>query len=72
MLKIAATCLMLLQGCTLIAPANELRVTEYDGRGWYMTASGAAAGCRVVRAGTVKGCLRYAGKTCTFESEGCE
>lgn len=71
MLKIAATCLVLLQGCTVLAPDNELRVTEYDGRGWYMTASGVATGCRVVRAGTVKGCLVYEGTTCRYESEGC-
>ena len=60
-----------LGGCTLLSPENELRVTEYDGSGWYMTASGAAAGCRVVRAGVVYGCMRYHGEHCEYESEDC-
>jgi hypothetical protein len=63
--------LALLSGCTILSPEHELRVTEYDGRGWYMTANGAAAGCRVVRSGDVIGCLRFTGKQCTFTSAGC-
>lgn len=64
--------LLLISGCTLISPENEIRVTEYDGRGWYMTANGAAAGCRVVQAGRVDGCLRFEGKACRYESEDCK
>lgn len=66
MLKIAATCLLLLQGCA------HTRVTEYTGDGWYMTAKGAVEGCAVTSIGKQSGCLRYAGKQCVYESEGCE
>lgn len=64
----AATCLLalLMSGCA------HTRVTEYTGDGWYMTAEGAVEGCAVTSIGEQAGCLRYAGKRCTYESEGCE
>jgi hypothetical protein len=62
-----------LQGCTLIQPANEIRVTEYGGDGSYlMQASGQVSGCRAVQNGEVNGCLRFKGATCNFVSEGCK
>ena len=61
-----------LQGCTVLSPDNEIRVTEYNGSGNYlMQAQGVASGCRVTRAGTVEGCLVFKGATCTYRSEGC-
>ena len=70
---LAIMLLALLAGCsTVTSPDNELRVTEYGGDGSYlMQANGQVAGCRVVQAGTVKGCMRYKGTTCSFKSEGC-
>ena len=70
---LAVLILLGIAGCTLLAPENETRVTEYQGNGSYMMqAQGVAAGCRVVRAGTVPGCLRFSGTTCSYTSEGCE
>lgn len=63
---------LMLQGCTLLMPSSELRVTEYGGNGVYLTAYGEVAGCRVTREETIKGCLVYSGKHCTYESEGCK
>ena len=68
----ASVLALTLTGCTLLAPEHELRVTEYGGGGWYMAATGEAAGCRVVRSGEVAGCLTYAGDKCTYESVGCK
>ena len=65
-----AILLGLLSGCTLIAPENELRVTEYDGNGWYMTAKGEAAGFRVVQSGSIKGRLIFRGKNGIYEFDG--
>jgi len=60
-------------GCaTITKPANELRVTEYGGKGSYLAqASGQIAGCRAVQNGAIKGCMVFEGKTCTFKSDGC-
>lgn len=65
--------LTLVAGCsTLTSPDNELRVTEYGGEGNYlMQASGQVAGCRAVQAGTVEGCMKFKGETCSFVSAGC-
>lgn len=70
---LAVMLLALLAGCsTLTSPDNEVRVTEYGGKGSYlMQASGQVAGCRAVQVGTVQGCMRFKGKTCTFTSDGC-
>ena len=63
---------LLLTGCTLMSPDNEIRVTEYGGDGSYlMQASGQVAGCRAVQVGTVEGCMRFKGTTCSFVSNGC-
>ena len=64
--------IFLLGGCTLLTPQNELRVTEYDGSGWYMTASGGAKGCRVVQSGTVDACLVYEGEKCYVVTPSCK
>lgn len=64
--------LLTVSGCTLMAPENETRVTEYGGNGGYlMQASGAVAGCRVTQAGKTDGCLRVKTKTCSYVSSGC-
>ena len=70
----AIAALILLPGCsTLTGPDNEIRVTEYGGDGSYlMQASGQVAGCRAVQVGTVEGCMRFKGATCTFTSAGCD
>ena len=70
----AIAIMILLSGCsTLTSPDNEIRVTEYGGDGSYlMQASGQVAGCRAVQVGTVEGCMRFKGKTCKFESKGCQ
>lgn len=68
-----AIVMALASGCaSLVSPDNETRVTEYGGEGNYlMQASGAVAGCRVVQAGTVNGCLKVKTSTCTYTSDGC-
>ena len=61
-----------LTGCTLLAPENELRLTEYGGDGSYlMQASGQVAGCRVVQRGAIDGCLSVETTSCKFSSAGC-
>ena len=62
-----------LQGCTVLQPDNEVRVTEYGGEGSYLAqAQGQIAGCRAVQNGEVNGCMRFKGSTCTFVSDGCK
>ena len=62
---------LLLTGCTVIAPKNEIRVPEYGGSGWYMAAKGEAGGCRFVQNGEIDGCAEFTGEKCTFRSDKC-
>ena len=73
MKSLILSALLLLAGCsTLTSPDNEVRLTEYGGDGSYlMQASGQVAGCRAVQVGTVEGCMRFKGATCSFVSNGC-
>lgn len=65
--------LLLLSGCSLLDPDNEIRVTEYNGTGTYLEqATGEVDGCRAVQSGKVAGCMIYRGKTCDFRSADCE
>ena len=71
-MKLLIIALVFLTGCSALSPDNEIRVTEYGGDGNYlMQASGQVAGCRAVQVGTVQGCMRFKGETCSFKSDGC-
>jgi hypothetical protein len=60
-------------GCSTITnPDNELRVTEYGGKGSYLgQIDGKIGGVRVVAKGAINGCLEYKGSKAKFTSEGC-
>ena len=60
--------LLLLGGCSLLEPSNELRVTEYSGS--YLTA--AMSGCRVVGEKEPPGCVTVTTEHCSYKSAGCE
>ena len=62
----------ILSGCTLIAPSNESRVTEYRVGGVYGLLSGDGQGVRVVGEGVIDGCLEYRTENSSYRSPGCE
>ena len=66
-----------LQGCTVLSPENELRVTEYQGTvespalGSPVDGQGDAVGCRIVQRGKIEGCLLVETTYCRYASVAC-
>ena len=69
--------ILMIQGCTVLSPENELRVTGYEGTveppalGAPIEGEAQAEGCRVVQKGRIEGCLQVVTKHCTYQSAAC-
>lgn len=57
--------------CSLVAPKNETRLTDYDGGGMWGAFTGGFKGVRLIGEGNVTGCLKYKTDKADYQSAEC-